>query len=250
MKVLIIDDDPLSIESLSQKLKAYEDITLGGTARNGSSGIRLVKQEQPDLLFLDVELPDMSGLEFLSQITSLTAKPCKVVIYTAHNMYMLPAFRGKAFDFLLKPIDDGELQKIIQRFYMEYDEPHTTPATAPAEGDKGNDKLLLYENANDFRLVNIRDVGVFQYNHELRSWEVLVAGRKEPIRLKRSVNNETLITMDQRFIQVNQRYIINIDYLMEVNDSVCRLYPPFDKVDYVKVGRTYRKQLTDRFSAL
>ena len=165
-------------------------------------------------------------------------------------MYMLPAFRGKAFDFLLKPIDDGELQKIIQRFFMEYDEPHATPVTVPAEGDKGNDKLLLYENANDFRLVNIRDVGVFQYNHELRSWEVLVAGRKEPIRLKRSVNNETLITMDQRFIQVNQRYIINIDYLMEVNDSVCRLYPPFDKVDYVKVGRTYRKQLTDRFSAL
>lgn len=245
-KVIIIDDDAASIETLALKLEKYEDLELAGTANNGVKGIGLVKTVQPDLLFLDVELPDISGIEFLLQIRNIMSSSCKVVVYTAHSSYMLPAFRGKAFDFLLKPVDDQELQKILQRFFLEREQPDIKSECQ----DKNNEKLLFYENATDFQLVNIRDVGLFQYNHELRVWEVLVAGKDEPIRLKRSANNETVVNMDSCFVQVNQRFIININYLMEVNDGVCLFYPPFDKIDYVKVGRTFRKQLTDRFSAL
>lgn len=244
MKVIIIDDDAASIEALSKKLQAYDDVTLCGTAGNGLKGISLVKETEPDLLFLDVEMPDMTGLDFLSQMRLITKKDCKVVIYTAHDAYMLPAFRGKAFDFLLKPVADLELQKVMQRVAIE-------ECVAERQTDKKDgEKLLLYVNTNDFRVVNIQDVGLFQYNHDLRVWEVMVAGRKEPVRLKRSANNDTLLMMDKRFVQVSQRHIINIDYLMEVNDSVCRLYPPFDSLTDVKVGRTFRKKLTERFSAL
>lgn len=248
MKVIIIDDDKASIEALAKKLENYEGFKLAGTTTSGMRGINLVKEEQPDLLFLDVELPDMSGLEFLSQIGNIMARPCKVVIYTAHDMYTLPALRGKAFDFLLKPIDDKELQTIIKRFLIEQDK--GLPRKEENVSEPGNEKLLFYENATDFRLVNTRDVGLFQYNHDLRIWEVLAAGRKDPIRLKRTANNETILSMDSRFIQVSQRFIVNINYLMEVTDGVCRLYPPFDKIDCVKVGRTFRKQLTERFNAL
>jgi len=243
MKVIIIDDERASIETLSQKLEKYDNVTLCGTAENGMKGIMLFKQEQPDVLFLDVELPDMTGLEFLDQMRHFCRKECKVIIYTAHAAYMLPAFRGKAFDFLLKPVDDEDLKKVMQRVYTE-DYPES------ATGMKDTEKLLLYVNATDFRVVSIQDVGLFQYNHELRSWEVLVAGRKEPVRLKRTVNNDSLLMMDNRFVQVSQRHIINIDYLMEVNDSICLLYPPFDKLKDIKVGRTFRKQLTERFNAL
>lgn len=245
MKVVIIDDDATSIEALVKKLEAYDDITVGGTANNGIRGINVVREEQPDLLFLDVEMPDMSGLEFLDRMDRIMQKPCKVVIYTAHDIYMLPAFRGKAFDFLLKPIDDAELQKVVQRYYIEAHSP-----LQDTSGQKDAEKLLLYVNATDFRVVNIRDVGLFQYNHDLRVWEVLVAGRDVPVRLKRSTNNDSLLTMDSRFVQVSQRHIININYLMEVNDSICRLYPPFDHLTDVKVGRTFRKKLTERFCAL
>ena len=255
MKALIIDDDPSSVQALTQKLAAYDDqVTLAGTACNGIQGISLVKQHQPDLLFLDVELPDISGLDFLSQMSSMTAHPCKVVVYTGHSAYMLPAFRSKAFDFLQKPIDDGELRKIILRAMTEREwspaAPNGGPASQHGMQDKDNEKLLLYTNATDFRLVNISNVAYFQYNHEQRVWEVVVTGHDEPIRLKRNVTNDQLITLDSRFIQVSQRHIININYLMEVNDGVCRFYPPFNKIDHVKVGRTYRKNLTDRFSSL
>lgn len=242
MKAIIIDDERSAIEALTQKLQNYQEIQLSGTAPNGMQGIMLAKEQQPELLFLDVELPDMSGLDFLERMHQISKHPCKVIMYTAHSDYMLPAFRGKAFDFLMKPIDDADLQKIIQRCLIEDALQTSNPA------DKDNEKLLLYTNITDFRVVNMQDVGLFQYNHEQRSWEVITAGRTEPIRLKRSANNEALLNIDPRFVQVSQRFIININYLMEVSDNICRFYPPFQHLDYVSIGRVFRKQLIDRFN--
>ena len=246
MKVIIIDDEPSDIEALTRKLAEYEEVELRGTADNGLKGISLVKKEQPDLLFLDVELPDMSGLDFLGQIDHIQQKACRVVVYTAHSQYLLPAFRSRAFDFLLKPIDEDDLKKIMQRCLIE----HAPQTTFEHEVKKDPEKLILYTNATDFRIVNTNDVGVFQYNHDLRVWEVVVAGREAPIRLKRSANNDTLVALDPRFIQVSQKFVVNINYLMEVLDSTCLFYPPFDKIDYVKVGRLFRKKLLERFCSL
>ncbi len=243
MKVIIIDDDKASIDVLVNQLKTFEDTNIVGTASTAIKGINLVKQEQPDLLFLDVEMPDMTGLDLLDKLNSIQQKPCRVVIYTGHEKYVLPAFRGKAFDFLLKPASMDELKKIIHRYYVEGD-------AQDSQNTKDPDKLLLYVNALDFRVVSISNVGLFQYNHDLRVWEVFVAGRKDPVRLKRSTNNETLLAMDKRFVQVSQRHIININYLIEVDEGVCRLYPPFDLINNIKVGRVFRKQLTDRFCTL
>ena len=243
IKIAIIDDDNASIEALVQMLKAFDDTTIVGKANNGTKGISLVRQEQPDMLFLDVEMPDMTGLEFLSQMKSIQEHPCQVIIYTAHEKYMLQAFRDKAFDFLLKPASMDELTKVMQRYHME-------TALPPTPEQKDPDKLLFYINASDFRIVNTSDVFLFQYNHEQRSWEVFFSGREAPVRLKRSTNNESLLAMSPHFIQVSQRHIININYLMEVSDGICRFYPPFDHFNHVKVGRAFRKQLTDRFATL
>lgn len=247
MKVIIIDDEQSAIDALEQRLKKYDDVTIVATTQSGFKGISLVRSEEPDLLFLDVELPDLSGLEFLEQMENATQeKPCRVIIYTAHSNYMLPSFRGKAFDFLLKPIDPEDLDKIMERCRTEAEKDAEEANTAK----KDNEKVVLYTNATDFRLVDMRDMGLFQYNHELRFWEVVVASRKEPLKLKRSINFETLTSIDPRYVQVSQRHIININYLLEVNDNVCRFFPPFDKIDYVRVGRQYRKKLLDRFCTL
>lgn len=242
MNIIIIDDEAASIDALVNKLQHY-NVSIEGTALSGTQGIGLMKEKKPDVVFLDVELPDISGLEFLSQMSLIQEKPCHVVIYTAHCQYMLSAFRNKAFDFLQKPIDDRELAKIMQRCMLE-------PAQKMANEQKDPERLILYSNSTDFKIVNTNDAGLFCYNHDARVWEAVVAGDAEPLRLKRSVNNDTLTTIDPRFIQVNQKYIVNINYLMEVSDGVCRFFPPFDKIDYVKVGRLYNKKLLERFNAL
>ena len=249
MKILIIDDDSNAIDMLANKLNNYDDIEIIGTANTGEEGMQIAKINEPEAIFLDVELPDISGLSLLEQMNSFLKGWCQVVMYTGHDSYMLSAFRNNAFDFLMKPIDDIELDNVIQRLY-------TTKRNNAAMAGSGivtrsnDDKLLFYTNTSDFRLVHVQDIGLFQYNHDLRVWEVVVACRKEPIKLKRNANNETLLAIDPRFIQVSQKFIININYLLEVKDKMCKLFPPFDKVDYVKVGRLFKKKLIERFNTL
>lgn len=247
MKTIIIDDEPSAINVLVDNLKNFKNIELVGTATNGKLGLQLLRAANPDILFLDVELPDMTGIEFLSLANSPSFEKLKIVMYTAHSKYMLPAFRNHAFDFLTKPLDPEELAVVVKRLLGE-EKPSALPHSIAKHKD--NEKLLFYTNSMDFRLAHIREIGFFQYNHEQRVWEMVLAGTKTPIKLKRNANNETLLNVDTSFVQVNQKYIININYLLEVNDNICRFYPPFDKIDYVKVGRLYRKKLIERFESL
>lgn len=249
MKVLIIDDSSTATEILSQKLKQFSDIEIVGMAYNGENGLKAAKETKPELVFLDIELPDMSGLTILEQLNSILTEWCQIVMYTGHHNYMLPAFRSNAFDYLMKPIDDNELQEVMKRVYANYQNGVSTSISGLIK-QKTDEKILFYTNTADFKLVHIQDICVFQYNSETRVWEVIVACSKDPIKLKRNINNESLLALDKRFIQVSQRFIININYLLEVRNNTCYFYPPFDSIVHVKVGKVYRKKLTERFSSL
>ena len=257
MKIIIVDDEKKAVKALADKLREYEEAELTGTAYNGMDGLKLMQEQRPDLLFLDVELPDISGIEFLERIDGIDNGHCRIVMYTAHGRYMLPAFRNKAFDYLLKPINDSELRTILRRACIDRRPglpscpTDTKPAVAEAAGDgivKRNDgKLLVYTNTVDFILLDIRDIGLFTYNHELRTWEMTVSGRKTPIRMKRNINSDMIVSLDDCLVRVSQKHIINLGYLIEVADNTCHFYPPFDKLNDVKVGRLFRKKLIDRF---
>lgn len=249
MNAIIIYDTQTAIDNLIEKLQKYPDVNVVATAGTGEEGLEMIMRHKPELLFLDVELPDMTGIEFLSQFNDQAEWPCYVVIYTAYSDYMLPAFRNKAFDFLLKPVDDKELDTVISRFYEERE--NGKADVAKDEIVKNNEgKLLFYTNTVDFRLIQIRDICVFSYDHDTRVWVAVAAGCDKPLRLKRNVNKDVLLGIDSSFIQVSQKYIININYLLEVCDNICRFYPPFENIDYVKVGRFYRRKLIKRFSAI
>lgn len=265
MKIIIVDDEKMAANALADKLKEYDETELVGVAYNGMDGLKLLEEKQPDLMFLDVELPDISGIEFLERIDGMTDGRCRVVMYTAHGRYMLPAFRNKAFDFLLKPIEDNELRMILRRACIDRRPNLQHSESDIANNNDGNDtlealdndgiakrndeKYLVYTNAVDFRLIDIRDIGVFTYNHELRVWEMTIAGKDDPIRLKRNVNSDMLLELNDALVRVSQKHIINLGYLIEVADNTCHFYPPFDKLSDVKVGRLFRKKLIDRFSS-
>lgn len=254
MRTVIIDDDKAAVQALADKLKNFDEITVEGTAMNGIDGLSLLNDTHPDVVFLDIELPDISGLDFLERMEGFDGGRCRIVMYTAYDRYMLPAFRKKAFDFLVKPIADDDLRTIIHRLCLAGQTTANLPAASTDAGNgiqaRGDGKYLLYTNAVDFRLVDVRDIGVFSYNHLQRLWEVYVSGSAKPVRLKRNVNSDALLALDQHLVRVSQRHIINIAYLLEVADNVCRFYPPFDKITDVKVGRFFRKKLIDRFCSI
>lgn len=117
-------------------------------------------------------------------------------------------------------------------------------------GARNNSKILIYTNMCDFRLVDKRNICLFQYNHELRSWEVVVDGANSPIRLKRNLKSDLLMNLGEQFVQVNQKIIINVDFLSEVVDNICHFCPPFDHLDYVRISRIYRRKFIERFLTL
>ena len=99
-------------------------------------------------------------------------------------------------------------------------------------------------------MIDIRDICAFAYEHELRVWTVVAAGCEKPLRLKRNVNKDTLLALNDSFVQVSQKHIININYLLEVRDNVCHFYPPFEKIESIKVGRFFRRKLVNRYNSL
>ena len=267
MNIIIIDDDKTEAAALANKLGVYDGCNVAATAHNGKDGLRLLAEIEPDMAFVDIEMPDMSGLDFLEQMYYMCHGMCKAVMYTAHPQYMLNAFRGRAYDYLLKPIDDSELAKIMRRACMEHmiGSRHTDMTTGDDRADndtadeevwndgiarRNDGKCIVYTNAVDFKLVDIRDIGLFTYNHALRLWEMTLTGEKEVIRLKRNINSGMILALNDTLVRVSQKHIINIAYLMEVTDSTCRFYPPFDYLEDVKVGRFFRKKLIDKFSTL
>lgn len=249
MDILIIDDDITAAETLACELNNYADASIIGKASTGSKGFDIVNAKKPELIFLDVELPDMSGLNFIDKIKTIPDYYFKVVIYTSYEKYMLDAFRMSAFDYLLKPIDKNNLNVIMERFYTSQ-RVLNPKQKQNIEENQHLDKFVLYTNSLDFILAKPQNIGLFHYNHKRKIWEVVVEGKLGDIALKHSVTSEMILKLSKDFIQVHQSYIININYLIEVIDNVCHFYPPFDNIYYVTVGRIFRKKLIDSFCSI
>ena len=100
IRAVIVDDEETAIDNLCFELKKYQWISVEGVARNGKAGIRLIEKEHPDLLFLDVELPDMLGMDVAIKVHEMQNWNMHIIFYTAYNKYLIDALRNYAFDFL------------------------------------------------------------------------------------------------------------------------------------------------------
>src|SRR5258708_636127 len=110
---IIIDDEQKGRIALRQKLQDYcADIELLGEAENGEEGMKLIEKNQPDIVFLDIEMPRMDGFEMLHR---LPEKNFHLIFTTAYDQYAIKAIKYAAFDYLLKPIDIEELKSTVSR---------------------------------------------------------------------------------------------------------------------------------------
>lgn len=113
IKAVIVDDEVLAITSLSILIEEhFKQIEIVGRAGSVSQGIELVEEHQPDILFLDIEMPSGSGFELVEKTSYLKYK---LIFTTAYNDYAVKAFKVNAIDYLLKPIDEIELIKAVQK---------------------------------------------------------------------------------------------------------------------------------------
>lgn len=115
--VLIVDDEPYARKGMRILLAGVEDIEIVGEAGSGVEAVDQIRQQQPDLVFLDIQMPGMNGFQVLE---NLTAEELPVVVFvTAFDEYAVQAFEACAFDYLLKPVKEARLQKSLDRARSE-----------------------------------------------------------------------------------------------------------------------------------
>jgi two-component system LytT family response regulator len=244
-KAFIVDDNTEAIELLRRMLENNFSVTVAGTATDAESAASLIVKTEPDLIFLDVELPTMSGLEFCTMIRNELKPETKVVFYTGHDKYMLEAIRRQAFDYLMKPPTEQDLSQIMTRYY------ENKLAGIPQSAKTANRQpiILVVNSMNEHLTLRLQDCAYFRYNQERRLWEV-VCMNNTVYMLRHRTTTEIILNYSIDLVQIHKRYIVNINHIKKIQDAYCILNEPMDDCRELKISRNYRQNLLAMFYAL
>ena len=113
MKTIIIDDEPLARSIVREYLKKYPELEIAQECNDGFEGVKAIQQDQPDLIFLDIQMPKINGFEMLELLDQRPA----VIFTTAFDEYAIKAFETHAVDYLLKPFNQERFDKAIQSLF-------------------------------------------------------------------------------------------------------------------------------------
>lgn len=121
IKAIVVDDEPYCCETLAILLKEYcPEVEITGVYNNGKDALTPIREQAPDLIFLDVEMPQMNGFEMLEQLSPVNFE---IIFTTSYDQYALKAIRFSAIDYLLKPVDQDELVKAVQKVVQRSQKP-------------------------------------------------------------------------------------------------------------------------------
>lgn len=250
IRTIIIDDDLPSIKLLADEIGRRNDIELCATAETLEEGERAIEAYRPDLIFLDMKFPEGNGLAWYESTT--LPENTRIVFHTCYQRYIHDALSLRVFDFLLKPFDPSELDVIVNRYkhldnaLLKASTPvgHTTAFSAATQG---NPRLISITSVTNSKIiVNPSDIVYFRYMSDRKIWECVFFNLKRII-LKRQTTAETILGYGPDFVRTHKQYIVNVRYVGIINGNDCQLLPPLDNITEIKISKTYRRDLMDRF---
>lgn len=250
IKAIIIDDDLPSMRLLADELARRDDIEVCGTAESLSEGERLVAKWNPDVLFLDMKFPEGDGLSWYEEAN--LPDHTKVIFHTCYQRYIHDALSLRVFDFLLKPFEASELDVIIKRLRNLAKESGSHKKSLPDSPNLRSDSLhrsrllSITSVTNSKVIVNPSDIVYFRYLSERKIWECVFYNLKRII-LKRQTTAEIILGYGPDFVRTHKHFIVNVRYIGIINGNDCMLLPPLDNITEIKISKTYRRELMERF---
>ena len=246
--IAIIDDEQKSIDKLVGSLNVFEQIAIAGTAQDGQSGTELILKARPDLIFLDIEMPDINGFELLKELREIINWPLQVIFYTAYDSYLLKAIRESAFDYLLKPYTNCEFLTVVNRFFKYMPIANKQYNFKDEIDNLSDDVPFLITTIKGYRAAKASDIGYFDYDKEKKRWFAILDGKNIP--LKRNTSANDILSLAPVFAQINQQQIINISYLEAIEGKECLLCIPFNKSGKLSISRNYYYSIQERFLSI
>jgi two-component system LytT family response regulator len=211
MKAIIVDDEPAVRNTISILLKQnFPDITVSAQAGSVGEGYAAVLEHQPDLLFLDVELPDGLGFDLLKKVSPVHFR---VIFITGHQEYALDAIKVSALDYILKPIDLDELRSAIEkaREVVNHEE-EQMKLLALSENLHGKRvlKRIILRTADALQLISVSDI--IRAEAESNYTHFHLAGGKH-IMVSRTIKEYEAMLSGSGLIRVHQSHIVNLNYI-------------------------------------
>jgi two-component system, LytTR family, response regulator len=242
IRVLVVDDEPLARLGITTRLGAYADMLVVGECSTGEQALASIPLVAPDLLFVDVEMPGISGIDLLRALPRETAR-C-LVFLTAHEEYALDAFNVEALDYLLKPIDDVRFAACIERarrmislHRQETNFERLYALLAATEKPGGLLKRFPVRRGNEFTFVQAADV---DWIEGLGDYAGLHVGGKTHLIREALTSLETRLDQKQ-FVRIHRSTIVQVERVVRVEPSVNR-----DAVVTLRDGKTLRLSRTYR----
>lgn len=241
----IVDDSVEAIKVLQTMLESNFSVRVTGSAGDVETAANDIIQSEPDLIFLDVELPTMSGLEFCTLIRNDIKPETKIVFYTGHEKYMLEAIRRQAFDYLLKPPTQQDLSLIMARYYE-----NKLAGMPKVVAQAFHLPIILVVNAlNEHITLQLSDIAFFRFNQDRKIWEIVCADNSS-FTLRHRTTASVILNYSDDFIQIHKRYIVNINKIKMIQESLCILEEPLADNRELRISKNYRQSLMAAFYSM
>lgn len=249
INTIIIDDKESAIKTLIDGLRAYPEVKIIEATTSLDKAKKIICKDCPNLLFLDVEMPGQTGLEFLEEISSFCYQEMCVVFYSAFDKYMIDALRASAFDYLLKPFQKEELDSIIGRAKEKILSGMVSLERAKYQVPN-LDKRFAIHTVSGLQLLNQMEILYFEFINNQRYWQLTHTNLSHS-KLMTNTTSKDILKMSPSLIQVSKDYIININYISSIENKTyrCLLYPPFNKLE-IYASRRYYSQIKNSLEIL
>ncbi len=224
MRAIIVDDEPKAIELINSYLEHFNDIEVVQTFRNGLKAFDFLSKESVDLIFLDINMPHISGMS----LSKMLGKEIKVIFTTAYSEYAVESYEVNAVDYLLKPISLERFTQSIGKLLSQSKEEKTV---------EKEDASILVKSGIKKHILPIKEILYLEKDGNYITYYL----ENQKIVARTSIG-DVLNRLPKTFIQVHKSFIINSERISSYDKETI-----FIKDYIIPIGNTYRSQLKNYF---
>ncbi|HUA84736.1 MAG TPA: LytTR family DNA-binding domain-containing protein [Bryobacteraceae bacterium] len=214
ISAVLVDDEKLASEELAYQLREFPDIEIVATAGNGLEAVKLIEDLEPDLVFLDVQMPGLDGVGVIRKLREKKIPLPYFIMATAYDQYAVEAFRWEALDYVLKPVEKDRLAVAVERARKSIAErqKNAQPEPPPPKPSLQRTKLLIKSNHRNF-IVDAQEVVYATIDDGLIT---VVATTMEGQSNYRTIEELQSNLDPDMFWRVHRSYLVNIHRIKEV----------------------------------
>ncbi|MEO7523444.1 MAG: LytTR family DNA-binding domain-containing protein [Ferruginibacter sp.] len=239
LKTIIIDDEIDCVRLLAMELQHFTEVSVAATYTDASVALQEIELIKPDLLFLDIEMPVMSGFELIEKIKHLNIN---IVFVTAYNQFAIKAFRFNALDYLLKPVEQEDLKATIAKA-LESKKPSQDQLNMLQKQLRGEpvDKIAI-PSYQGISFISLNDI---LYAESSNNYTNLLMVDKKKLLISKTLKEVQTVLEDSHFLRIHRQYIINLNHVKQLNknDSIVTMI----NNDELPVARTQKELLIDKY---